>query len=71
MIQMMAHYYRSRTQQPLNLKHLSQAVNLVEGRYSQRRDWLEQQGITQLNSEDCLALMQTALSLNLGLMQAL
>jgi hypothetical protein len=71
MIQMMAHYYRSRTQLPLNLKHLSQAVNLVEGRYSQRRDWVEQQGITQLSSEDSLALMQTALSLNLGLMQAL
>ncbi|MGE3728668.1 MAG: YkgJ family cysteine cluster protein [Candidatus Sericytochromatia bacterium] len=70
MIQMMAHYYRSRTQLPLNLKHLSQAVNLVEGRYSQRRDWVEQQGITQLNDEDCLSLMQTALSLNLGLMQA-
>lgn len=71
MIQMMAHYYRSRTQQPLQLKHLTQAVNLVEGRYSQRRDWIKQQGITQLNSEDSLALMQIALSLNLGLMQAL
>lgn len=69
MIQMMAHYYRSRTQSPLEMKHLSQAVNLVEGRYSQRRDWVEKQGIVHLNDADSLTLMQTALALNLGQLQ--
>jgi Fe-S-cluster containining protein len=71
MVQMTADYYRSRTQSPLSIKQLSQAVNLIDGRYSQRCDWVQKQRINTLSPEDSLALMQTALSLNLGMMQAL
>jgi len=66
MIQVLASYYAYRKGKPIELKDLTQAVNLVEGRYGQRRDWPEKHKINRISDLDAIEFMQIALSLDFG-----